>query len=262
MKKKNLGWTIAIIGGLLLLIILPLISGDSAYTEISYEEFKQNFESDDFSFVYIGNDDCDDCNDMKPILNQIKDKHLVGAKYLNTEKLSKEELEEIRGLDDKLKDQELPLFLFIRYGEVIDILAGKTNGYEEFEIIFLRNYNEKNLYAEVNAKQFIDLFNGKEKVFLVIGQTQCPHCINYKKVINKVLFNYKADIYYLEFDLLTTIDKQAIIDLDASLQGLATPYTMITENGKILDSIDGATTYPLLLEKLQEHNFIKEKTNE
>ncbi len=263
MKNKNFGWGIVVVIILLLIIILPMLTGNSKYTDITYSEFKEKINSDEFNFVYVGGENCQDCDDMKPILNQIKEQYDVEILYLDFSKLSELEKSEMQALGTSgLGNAKEPTFIFTRYGEIVDTLNGKVSGYEEFEKAFLESYTEKDLFNKVNAKEFIDLFNGKEKAFLVIGQTQCSHCISFKKVLNKAIYNYKANIYYLEFDLLTDVDKRAVIALDDSLQKLGTPHTMITKKGKILDTIEGETTYPILLEKLQKNGFIKVETNE
>lgn len=108
-------------------------------------------------------------------------------------------------------------------------------------------------YAEVMEK-----IENKESFILVVSQTTCPHCSEYKPVISKVLKDNDLIAYYVEFDTFSDDEKKefnSIINFDS------TPVTVFLKNGEETTAatrIVGAKNEEYILAKLKSNGYINE----
>ena len=122
-----------------------------------------------------------------------------------------------------------------------------------------QKYNEnKNYLSNIeNINNYIETFNSNETAVLVISQTNCSFCKTYKPKVNEITFIYDIDIYWLEFDKLTGSERAKLINLDAKFSNFGTPYTVISNSGKVIDEISGDTSMENIVAKFEKNNIIK-----
>ena len=106
-------------------------------------------------------------------------------------------------------------------------------------------------YDEVMEK-----IENKESFILVVSQTTCPHCSEYKPVISKVLKDNDLIAYYVEFDTFSDDEKKefnSIINFDS------TPMTVFLKNGEestVANRINGDASKDKIEKKLKSNGFI------
>jgi len=121
------------------------------------------------------------------------------------------------------------------------ILTGCTNGKDLLEIS----------YDELATK-----IENKESFVLYVGSSECSHCADYKPILEKVIYEHKLDVYYINLAKLSGSKRQAVLDkIDAE----GTPMTVYLEKGKTKSSprVEGARDYDTILEFFKELNLVK-----
>ena len=94
--------------------------------------------------------------------------------------------------------------------------------------------DESNYFKEVNVNELVNLIDNKEDFILVLSQTWCGHCTNYKPKVEKVANNYKIVVYFIEYNLLSEDDKNI---LNGYIDFYSTPTTVFFNDGiEILDA--------------------------
>lgn len=119
-------------------------------------------------------------------------------------------------------------------------------------------YNRnKNYYIKINSiDNFITLMESDEINTIVVSQTICSYCDDYKKVINKIAFEEDIDIYVIEYDTLKEKDKDKFREQNERLNDFGTPLTIFTQNNEIIDEINGNTTAAVVIAKLTNLGLI------
>ena len=116
-------------------------------------------------------------------------------------------------------------------------------------------------YSELEEKIKEDTFN-----IVLIGRTDCSHCVNYKPIINQAGNQYNFDILYINTDNLTVDDYIKIHDSVKVLKdqfdsegnpGIPTPVTVIYRNGFEINSILGELNLKKLENFLSDSGVIK-----
>lgn len=121
------------------------------------------------------------------------------------------------------------------------------------------NYDENKNYIKdiTNINNFVEMFNKDEEYIVVIGQTVCSHCIDYRPKVNRVAYSYDMDIYWIEYDTLTYNDKVKVKNLHDKFSSISTPYTIIIKNGDIIDEMVGESEEQEILDLLINNNLVK-----
>lgn len=124
--------------------------------------------------------------------------------------------------------------------------------------VLLKNTDFSGGYSdEVNA--WIEATKKDEYVVTVLGQTTCGHCKNYKPVMEEVKEEYGLNLYWFEINLMTSKDYKGLTKtykLPSYTE--ATPYTVITKNGKVIDDVQSALGKEALVEFLTNAGVIAE----
>lgn len=94
--------------------------------------------------------------------------------------------------------------------------------------------NENKYFHELTIDELVEKCENKESFILVISQTTCSHCAEYKPRLKKILAKYKIDGYYIEKDLL---DEEQTAKLNSIANISGTPTTVFIEEGE-----EGSTT--------------------
>lgn len=267
MKKSNVTLVvIAIIIMVLSIFAVGIIY--SVYKDIVGEKQKNDWEElinrKENTVIYFGRKDCPWCVKYKPVLEALKEKYGVSYEYIDTDI--------VNGFDELLlklntdyatfstpytvivkkskKQAELPgyqtpkdVFDFYQAYGLID----KDEKYEEIiidesKIIINANKEEYPYLNFLNYADYTTMLNNKTKNILVIGQTTCGYCIQYKPILNEIAKENNIVINYIDIDVLTQKEYESFIeslDYFKKNENWGTPLTLIVENKRVVDYSEG-----------------------
>ena len=116
----------------------------------------------------------------------------------------------------------------------------------------------KSYLKEIKYDQVVEKINNKESFVLLLSQTTCAHCMDFKPKLAEVAKKYKVEIYYLETNLLGA-DALAKFKVDYfSFDG--TPTTIFVIDGEektAANRINGDVSKEKVIAKLKSNGFIK-----
>ena len=115
--------------------------------------------------------------------------------------------------------------------------------------------SEINYFKELSVNDFVSLIDNKEDFVLVISQTWCGHCTNYKPKVEEVANNNKVIIYYIEYNMLSENEKNTF---NGYVEFLGTPTTVFFKDGtELVDAkIEGDTTSKKIESILKDNGYI------
>lgn len=193
------------------------------------------------------------CNSNNTTLAEEKDSVKTESRKENTKDENKEEhnndkeitIEEYKGNDKESTKEE---------NKVND----KDNVTEENKNQVVSN-NEQNEYLiKLKFNELQTKIDNKESFILVITQTTCSHCHEYRPILINVLEEYNIVAYELELDKLTTKERGKLNDI-ANVSG--TPTTIFIYDGvekSTTNRIIGSVAKNKLVSKFKAMGYIKE----
>lgn len=211
-----------------------------------YETFKEKFDGEINSLIYIGRPTCGYCNLLKPSLDDMKERYNFEYTYINIDEINESTLNKILQ-DLQIKEVGTPYMAVVSGGRVV----GVQNGYADYDetFKFLQNNNiiaseEKLLLNYISYEEYESLIKSKEKSIIVVGQSTCSYCVNAKLVLNNIAEKNDVDINYLNVSYLK---EEEITKFTSSFDYFktdtwGTPVTIIVQKGKIIDTIEGLAT--------------------
>ena len=116
---------------------------------------------------------------------------------------------------------------------------------------------EEKYFKELTISELQEKIDNKESFILVISQTTCSHCAEYKPRIKKVLAKYEVTGYYIEKDLLNEEETTQLNNI-ANISG--TPATIFITDGEEKSSstrISGARSTDVIVSRLKAMGYIK-----
>ena len=121
-----------------------------------------------------------------------------------------------------------------------------------------KNKEEDNHLIEISITELQEKVNNKETFILLISQTNCSHCAEYKPVLKEVLTKY--DIFAYEIDETKLSEKEnGILKNIANISG--TPTTVFIVDGEEANTqnrLIGAANKNKIINRLKAMNYIKE----
>jgi len=117
------------------------------------------------------------------------------------------------------------------------------------------NQND-NLFTKVTYNELNSLLKTKDKFVFVIASHKCSACLYYHGILNQVISDTKATIYYI--DLLELTDDE-YYSLGDKFPFEYTPTTIFIENGKEISSerLVGAASSKDVIDALKKNEIIK-----
>ncbi len=107
---------------------------------------------------------------------------------------------------------------------------------------------------QISFKEFKKLIERKRTFVIVISQTYCGHCIEYKPKFNKVLKKNKITGYDLD---LLTLAQSDFEEFNSILTVKGTPTTFVFIDGKLqAKNIEGSASEDELTSFLEQYGFI------
>lgn len=123
--------------------------------------------------------------------------------------------------------------------------------------LIVDNHINNSYLKELNYKEVMEKLDNKENFILLVSQTTCSHCKEYKPVFKKILRKYKLTAYYMEYDLLSNDDKKEFVK---HINFDSTPITaFITDGDEITTAnrIVGAKSEEYIIAKLKSNGYIE-----
>lgn len=116
---------------------------------------------------------------------------------------------------------------------------------------------KKGELISLNYKEIKEKVINKDNFILVVSQSTCSHCANYKPKLTTIAKKYNINIYYIDYDLEKTKDQKEFLeeyDLDGS-----TPVTIFIKKGrqtKLFDRIEGEVSKEKTISIYKKMGFI------
>lgn len=113
----------------------------------------------------------------------------------------------------------------------------------------------------VDYDSFMSKLESGEKAIYVLGQTTCGYCTMYKPIINEVASEYGVEFNYIN---INTLEEDQYNNMTDSIDYLkennewGTPLTLIIEDNKTVDKINGYTQKEDVVDFLKTNGFIEE----
>ena len=117
-------------------------------------------------------------------------------------------------------------------------------------------YLGKSYLVEIKYDKLIEKIENKEDFVLLISQTTCTHCMDYKPKLKEVANKYKLEVYYIEYDLLKDKEKKVVKE-HFNFEG--TPQTVFVIGGiekTAAMRIDGDASVEKIIKKFKSNGFI------
>ena len=124
---------------------------------------------------------------------------------------------------------------------------------EEEEAEDVQSQTEYKHIIEIKPKQLKSMNSGS--YILILTGTTCPHCLQYKPVLDEVLTEYDIDAYDIDMWVLDDAERKVVTDITGNIDGV--PTTVIIKNGKVEDKRVGGLSKTQVEDLLKTNGFIK-----
>ena len=115
----------------------------------------------------------------------------------------------------------------------------------------------KSYLNEIKYDKVMEKVEAKDSFVLLLSQTTCSHCMDFKPKLARVAKNYKVNIYYLKNNLLSEDESK---ELKEHFNFTGTPTTVFVINGEektAANRINGDVSEEKIISKLKSNGFIK-----
>ncbi len=116
----------------------------------------------------------------------------------------------------------------------------------------------KSYFKEIKYNKVVEKIKRKESFVLLLSQTTCSHCLQYKPKLEAVANEYQVEVYYIETDLL---DSEVRDELKKYFNYTGTPTTIFVINGEEKSAatrINGDASKDKIINKFKSNGFISE----
>ncbi len=129
-------------------------------------------------------------------------------------------------------------------------------------IILLINQkqNASSLLVSITGEELLQKLENKETFFFVRTQDGCPHCEEFKPILNRVLKDYNITAYELKYETLEKEDQSIQNKVKELFGSPGTPTTIFITNGEettTLNRLSGSRSYTETVKALKDREFIK-----
>ena len=231
------------------------VKADKEYkkvAELQYENFDCLQKESDY-LVAVTNKVT---NDQKKALNETLKSNEHGVYLVSLEDYSKEDAASIKkALNYADNAFEKDVLLYVQKGKVKaykeDILTSnqdikeflQENGLAKFMCNAVTDEENPNL-GTIDYSGFECLFNQEEPYVLVVAQTTCSYCLQFKPVLNKFAEDNKVNAYVINVDQLS---EEQLSGFTSSFEYFATntnwgtPLSLAVKNKEVVGELSGFT---------------------
>lgn len=107
------------------------------------------------------------------------------------------------------------------------------------------------------VRQFNKKYNSKERNVIYYASPTCHYCQLLSPILDTISEDYDMDYYYLDSTKLSNKERSEILK-KLEIEKHATPITVIVENGKVVDKVEGYVSAQEYLKFFKENEMIPE----
>lgn len=263
-ENKRMYIVIGVIILFIALIVGSVISSNIKNKEI-YEEFIEDFTSEEKEVIFLERPTCSYCQLTAPIMESLSEKYDFDYNDINTDQVKSSTLTKML---DKLgiSNEEFgtPYIAIVQDGKVVASQPGYAEEVDMFKFfqdngVIDKDEEFKEILNYVDYKGYKKIIDSDKPQLLVLVQTGCGACISAKPVLEEISEENNITINALNITNLSDEDRE---EFSSSLDYLSknewgTPLLLIVKNNQVIDASSGyldKDTYEIFLEK---YDFIK-----
>lgn len=132
---------------------------------------------------------------------------------------------------------------------LVSIISGCT--------LFKKNETNEGRLIEIGYTELAEKIENKDSFILVVTQTDCSHCAEYKPLLKEILKEYKIDAYELDDAKLTD---EEYIEFKKIAIVSATPTTIFIVDGEekqLTSRLVGSSTRSKIISRFKTMGYIK-----
>lgn len=294
-KKKSIVAIVIVIAVLAFFVIIQAVASNSNHNTTSKgnysTSYEEAFKKEGKQVLMIGRAGCGWCQKFQPHINYLSSTYEFSYYYVDTDKLVTGELQSLLerlGVDTATFGT--PYVAILENGQKIEEIGGYVEEESLFKTLqstgiistdenYVASGNEENeeesdkgQSANEDDSQYTSLsfpdystfkatYDKGDKMVVVLGQTGCGYCTNYKPIINEIAKENKITIHYVNLTKYSSDDVGNLLnDLASYFDGVeswGTPLTLIVEDQKVVASQKGSASKEATTEFLKENKVIK-----
>lgn len=252
--------------GAIVVVIAAIVGYNIKLTKDSEKAlnfFKEELNSTEEKLVLIARPGCSWCQLFEPILDYYADKYEFNYSYLNTDNLVKKDFYKMLNILNISSDKfGTPTIIFAKDGKITDTEIGYVDErklLKELQEHSFVSEKETDILNYLDFKALKNTVKSKQKSIIVVGQTTCSYCIKFKPILFKVAEEQDITINYINYNEIEELEElETYLQQFEAFQGeWGTPLTLITENGKVLDTLGGYSSENQFLKFLQKNELVK-----
>lgn len=230
------------------------IKADGDYAKIgsvNYKQYECLLKEDSKNVLVVSNDLTDK---KKEVLNGVASSIGRSIYYLDTDKIDSSDLKSIK---KKLKYNDASfkkdVALVINKGKAITYKENVLTNSDELKTFLkeaklskfacdVKPSEEYENLGELTYEQYNCLYESDETFAVILSQTTCSHCINFKPVINKYAGDNNISLYFIE---VNELEQEEMSALQSSLsyfdnnESWGTPLTLGIKNKEVIAEMSG-----------------------
>lgn len=247
-KKKTIWVVIGVIAVIAVAIIVSNLAEASRrpyLNKISISDYQKLLKGKDNSYVYIGKNNCTNCDTLDANLSTIATNLDVKFNYINVDNLSTSDYDKLVKSSDYFNSNWTYPALLVVKNNTIKSYNGTLSDYEAVTNFLLELKSATEKLHNITVSQYLDIFNADKKAYIYIGRTSCSHCQDFNPVLTKIVNETGIYINYINLDKVTSEeDITKLTQSNSVLSGdWGTPTMLIVQNKQVLDSNIGFATY-------------------
>lgn len=237
--------------------VIPTIISD---TNDTLSDYKEAISSVDETIIYIPTTLRDNTKEKSKIIAKISNDNNLKYYEIDGYLLSYKQLKSIMSQLGFSEIQD-DLLLYVRNGEILYTLdADETSEKYYFQLLANRGIIDVasgEYLVTISSNKFKAMIQEKDKKVIFITVDSCKYCDNVQSILSQIAKIEKIEIYYL--DATDEVDEVSnlIVDLGYKDGLTITPFVVIVENNKYIDSIIGLADKELYMNKFIEYGVIK-----
>lgn len=153
------------------------------------------------------------------------------------------------------------LIVYVSEGKVVSVLEASEKSESEYFHLFsnrgIIDVTSGDNLEEISRTEFSNILDKNDRSVIFISENNCSYCERVKPILGKIASQNNLKIYSLD----ATKNKDKISDMIKDIgykDGLTnTPFVLIVDNGKYIDSIVGLADMDLYTNKFTEYGVIK-----
>jgi len=257
-EKHRLFIVLGVVAAIILFVVGIIVVDNKKQMKV-FNEFKEVFEGNENTLVYIGSSNCNYCKLLNPSLADMKERYDFDYFYVDVNEVSSSVVNKIVDVLG-LSSYGTPYLAVVSNGKVVDSQVQ----YADYDVIFeflqkngIIKEDEQLLLNYIGLDEYKNQLAEDELNVIVIGQSTCTYCVQAKVVLNELVEQKGMEINYLNISYLDSDEKTEVTNsLDYLKEGFGTPVMLITKNGKLVDTYEGYAPLESYIKFLEENEVL------